>query len=82
MLVEELRKYKIFDLALFDLLVAMIFMISLFIVLWRLRYPNLDRRRFVITGILLTIPMGILFHVIFGINTELNYRLGLSNKPV
>ena len=28
------------------------------------------------------ILLGITFHVLFGVNTKMNYELGLSNKPI
>lgn len=77
----EIRKYKIFGLAVFDLVVACLGMIILFLIAWKWHFSSMSPVPFVIAAILLTIPVGIVFHVIFGVNTALNYRLDLSGKP-
>ena len=81
MSIKDLRKYKIFGIALFDLTVSIIAMIAIFLIAWKIYYPQLDRWKFVLTGILVTIPISITAHLIFGVNTQLNYTLGLSNQP-
>ena len=77
----EIRKYKLFSLSIFDIVSAVIGMILLFLVIWKLYFNQLNIWNFIIAAIILTIPVGIVFHVIFGINSTLNYKLGLSNKP-
>lgn len=77
----EIRRHKIFGLAIFDLVLGIIGMVILFLILWRWHFPKLNPINFIIAAILLTIPVGILFHILFGTNTALNYDLGLSNKP-
>lgn len=81
MSIEDLRSHKIFGLAIFDLSMSFIGMIAIFMIAWRVHFRNLDWWKFLIAAILVTIPIGITFHVLFGTNTTLNYRLGLSNKP-
>ena len=81
MSIENLRSYKIFGLAVFDLSLSLIGTIILFMIMWRIHFKNLDWWKFLIAAILLTIPIGITFHILFGVNTKLNYELGLSNKP-
>ena len=81
MSIEDLRSHKIFGLAIFDLSISFIGVIAIFMVAWRVHFRNLDWWKFLIAAILVTIPIGITFHVLFGTNTTLNYRLGLSNKP-
>jgi hypothetical protein len=76
----EIRKYK-FSLSIFDIVSAVIGMILLFLVIWKLYFNQLNIWNFIIAAIILSIPVGIVFHVIFGINSTLNYKLGLSNKP-
>jgi hypothetical protein len=76
----EIRKYK-FSLSIFDIVSAVIGMILLFLVIWKLYFTQLNIWNFIIAAIILSIPVGIVFHVIFGINSTLNYKLGLSNKP-
>lgn len=77
----SIRKYKIFGLAIFDLVLSLIGMIIFFMIMWKWHFPDLNPLNFVIVAILLTIPVGIVFHVTFGINTTLNKTLGLSNSP-
>lgn len=78
---EKLRKPKIFGLALFDLIFGIIGTVILFLILRRIHFSTLDRKNFIIAAILLTIPLGIFTHVLFGTDTTLNSRLGLSYKP-
>ena len=77
----EIIKYKLFSLSIFDIVSAVIGMILLFLVIWKLYFNQLNIWNFIIAAIILTIPVGIVFHIIFGINSTLNYKLGLSNKP-
>jgi len=77
----EIRKYRFMGIAIFDLVSSFIGVIIIFLLVWRLRFRNLNPLIFILAAILLTIPIGIFFHVIFGINTTLNNRLGLSNAP-
>jgi hypothetical protein len=79
--IANLRKPKIFGLAVFDLVVAVIGMIAIFLVMWRWHFPTLNPWHFVLAAVLLTIPVGIVVHIIFGVDTALNSRLGLSEAP-
>lgn len=79
--IKQLRSYRIFGIAMFDLIVAMLGLITLFLIAWKVHFQNLDWWKFALAGVLLAIPVGIFFHILFGTNTTLNYKLGLSNKP-
>jgi len=79
-MIAELRKYRIYGIALFDLVFGIIGMILLFLLLRKIYFPNLSYGPFVLWAIILTIPIGIFFHVFFGVNTALNSYLKLSNK--
>ncbi len=68
----DLRSHRIYDIAIFDLVLSIVAMEYIF------RYFGYKQY----TGALLAIPIGILAHALFGINTELNYKLGISDKPV
>lgn len=81
MSIQQLRSHKIFGLAIFDLVLSFVGIIIIFLLVWRIHFKNLDWWKFVIAAIVVTIPIGIVFHVLFGVNTQLNYRLGLSNEP-
>lgn len=76
------RKYKLFGLAIFDIVMSMIGLVLIFLIAKYKHFPNLKTRPFVIAGIMLAIPVGIVFHILFGTNTRLNYVLGLSNPPI
>ncbi len=79
--ITNLRKPKIFGLAVFDLVVGMIGTVVIFLGMWRWHFPKLNPWHFVIAAILLTVPIGIVFHIIFGVDTALNSKLGLSEAP-
>lgn len=73
-----LRSFRIFGIALFDLVLSMLIMILIFLC----KAPSpLNQINFIVAAVILTIPLGIMVHVLFGINTTLNYYLGLSDKP-
>jgi predicted membrane protein len=82
MSVANFRKYKIFGMAIFDLFTAMLGTVLLLLLFKHIHYQNLNNTHFIIAGILLAIPIGIIFHIIFGVNTFLNYKLGLSNSRI
>lgn len=77
----KIRDFRIFGIAVFDLVASFIGMIIIFLLARWKHFPNLNIWPFILYAILLAIPIGIFFHVIFGTNTTLNYRLGLSNIP-
>ena len=81
MSLKNIRSHRIFGLAIFDIIIALIGTISIFLLFWKIHYSELYWWKFVIAAVILTIPLGIFFHVLFGVNTQLNYDLGLSNKP-
>lgn len=81
MTIEKLRSYRIAGIALFDLILSAVGMIIIFWAAKRAFFKELDTWKFIVAAILLTIPIGIFFHVITGRNTSLNYNLGLSHDP-
>lgn len=80
-LLTKLRKPRLFGLAIFDLTSAIIGLVLVLLVARRYFFPDLRPMNFCIAGTMLTIPIGIVFHILFGVNTTLNYRLGLSHRP-
>ena len=76
-----LRSYRIAGMALFDLVFAALGTVFLFLYFRGRFFPKLSKTKFIVAAVLLTVPIGIVFHVLFGVDTSLNYRLGLSNKP-
>ncbi|NBO24407.1 MAG: hypothetical protein EBU93_04130 [Chlamydiae bacterium] len=80
-MLAEIRKYRFYGISIFDLVSSFIGIILIFLLVWKWKFQNLNPLVFVIAAILLTIPIGIFVHVLFGVNTTLNSRLGLSNSP-
>jgi Na+-transporting methylmalonyl-CoA/oxaloacetate decarboxylase beta subunit len=68
---EYLRSFRICGIALFDLILAFV------VTIWILNYFGVSTEM----AAALTIPIGIISHVIFNIPTRLNYKLGLSEDP-
>lgn len=75
---EKLRSYKALDLSLFDIVFGILGMVLIFLLCKKLYFKDLNYRPFIVAGVLLTIPVGIVAHVISGTDTALNRKLGLS----
>jgi len=71
MLINDLRKPRIAGIALFDLILAIVGTALIF------EYFGYTKTQ----GALFAIPIGIVTHYILGIDTTLNYYLGISDKP-
>jgi hypothetical protein len=71
MSIKYLRSFRLFDIALFDLVLS--FVAVILITVWLGYSPWL--------GAAITLPLSILTHAILGINTQLNYYLGISDAP-
>jgi len=78
---EQLRKPKVFGMAIFDLVTAFFGMVIIFYLAWKHHFSTLSFWPFGLSAVLLTLPVGIFIHVLFGVNTSLNYKLGLSLDP-
>ena len=76
-----IRKYRLFNIAIFDVVASIIGIIIIFIIAKNKYYKNLQTKNFILAALVVTFPLAIFFHIIFGVNTQLNYELGLSNKP-
>lgn len=79
--IKSLRSHKIFGLSIFDILLGMVGLVAVFLICWKVYFSNLNPCNFILAGIILTIPLGIIIHIFFGTDTTLNYNLGLSNDP-
>jgi hypothetical protein len=71
-IVASLRSVRVFEVAVFDV-VASVYLCGLL----NERYGNGSFKQ----GAWAAIPIGIAAHWLFGVNTTLNYRLGLSDPP-
>lgn len=76
-----IRKYRVFNIAIFDLVSSLIGMIIIFLIAKNKYFKELKIENFILAAIFVTIPIGITFHILFGVNTQLNHNLGLSKKP-
>ncbi len=76
--IKKLRSYRIYNIAMFDVVFGILGMILIMLLF---KEKGKSPTNYVIAGVLLTIPIGIFIHVLFRVNTELNYKLGLSDKP-
>lgn len=81
MSLKKLRSYRIYNIAVFDIVASIIGLMIIFVVSQRKYWPKLNTKTFITAAILSAIPLGIIVHIIFGVDTQLNYTLGLSNKP-
>ena len=70
--IQELRSYRVHNIAVLDLA-------SSFVVIGLLN-KHFGTGSFV-EGAIASIPIGIIAHWYFGVNTELNYKLGISGAP-
>jgi NhaP-type Na+/H+ or K+/H+ antiporter len=76
--IQSIRKHKIFGLSIFDIVTSFAIMIIVFTMAWKTHFQKLKLKNFIIAALILSIPVAITIHIIFGINTKLNYKLGLS----
>jgi hypothetical protein len=78
MSIASLRRYKILGLAAFDLISGIIGMVALFL-LSKWYYGNkAPWWNYAISALIVTIPIGIAIHVLFGVSTALNRYIGLD----
>jgi NhaP-type Na+/H+ or K+/H+ antiporter len=78
--IQSIRKHKIFGLSIFDIVTSFAIMIIVFTMAWKTHFQKLKLKNFIIAALILSIPVAITIHIIFGINTKLNYKLGLSYR--
>jgi hypothetical protein len=76
-LLRTLRMPRIAGIALFDLTSGLLGVI-LFI---RICFPSRPIHFTLAWATVLTLPIGILFHIIFNVPTMLNFYLGISGRP-
>ena len=82
MSIATLREHRISGIAIFDLVGSFALIIIIALILRNKYWPNLKSSDFILAAIIITLPISIFAHMLFGINTTLNYKLGLSDKPV
>jgi hypothetical protein len=78
---KSIRSYRIFGISIFDIISAMLGLVLVFLIARHFHFPTLSKTNFIVAGIILAIPVGVVFHIIFGTNTTLNAKLGLSYEP-
>ena len=89
MSIEDLRKYKIYKMAIFDLVMTFLFMFFIHLYMWRNIPDNQKKNRnyiqYIVSLILLLITslgLGVIMHYITGVNSALSTYLGLNNSKL
>lgn len=77
-IIQYVRSFRIFDIALFDLIASIIGLYYLFSFL----YPNQPNVFYWSWVAVLVLPISVVAHLLTGTPTMLNYYLGLSPKPI
>jgi hypothetical protein len=78
---KSIRSFRIWGISVFDVVTAIVGLVIIFLIAKHFHFPKLDNSNFIWAGILLALPIGIAFHILFGTNTTLNSKLGLSYPP-
>ena len=78
---QELRRPRVCGLVVFDTLLALIGLVVILTIAWKVHFRKLPYMNFVIVSFLILFPLAIFSHILVGVNTTLNYNLGLSDKP-
>lgn len=81
MTLQDLRRFRVCGIAMFDTFLALIGLIGIVTIAWKVHFNKLSYINFLVVAILLVFPLAIFSHVLVGVNTSLNYDLGLSYKP-
>lgn len=70
---DYLRSFRLGGIALFDLITAFAGMVLLAYILHKVWFPKSNLKMFIFVAILLTIPVGMVFHWLFGVKTKLRF---------
>ncbi len=76
-LIEELRKPKILDMAIFDWIMSILLTLYISYKYNNDKYDNI----IFIKSLIIMVVIAVSTHYIFGIDTKFNYYLGISNNP-
>lgn len=72
-ILDYLRSFRLGGIALFDLITAFAGMIFLAYVIHKVWFPKSNLKMLIFVAILLTIPVGMIFHWLFGVKTKLHF---------
>jgi hypothetical protein len=78
---NNLRSYRVAGIAMFDVTLSIVGLALVFAVARRVWWPTRPLMPYMVTAAVLAIPIGIAFHIIFGTDSTLNARIGVSNYP-
>ncbi len=78
---QDLRRPRVCGLVVFDTLLALIGLVVILTIAWKVHFGKLPYMNFVVVAFLILFPLAIFSHILVGVNTTLNYNLGLSGKP-
>ncbi len=81
MILQNLRRPRICGIVVFDTVLALIGLIIVLIIAWKVHFSKLPFMNFVAVSVFILFPLAIFSHILVGVNTTLNYNLGLSYKP-
>ncbi len=81
MWLKTVRLPRVCGLVVFDTLVALIGLVIILIIAWKVHFRTLPLGNFVAVSLLILFPLAIFSHILAGVNTPLNYKLGLSYQP-
>lgn len=73
-----LRSFRLFGIALFDLISAFLGMIIISLILRKFMFNSVSVEKTVLIAVLLTLPIGIVTHYVIGTKTTLNGYLNLN----
>lgn len=79
--IDGLRSARVWDMAVFDLVVSFFGIVLIAEMIRRKWFPNEDRTRVAYMAAAATLPLAIATHWFLEIDTALNYKLGISNNP-
>ena len=80
--ITKLRSHRLFDIALFDVIGSILGIMIIIAIAQNHFRGSYHWKESLIAGLICALPLGIFFHVLSGTNTELNYKLGLSEMPI
>ena len=78
---QELRRPRVCGLVVFDTILALIGLVVILSIAWKVHFSKLPYINFAVVSFLILFPLAIFSHILVGVDTTLNYNLGLSGKP-
>ena len=86
-IITSLRKYRIFNMAIFDFAMTFLVIFLVHLYMWRNPIEKQNNRSYMqyfmslILFIIGSIWLGVIFHYIFNVKSQLSYYLGFNGEP-